>query len=289
MNKILELKYNKLLREGKTEVKAMQIVIEIDNKRKEKLKLSQTEESKNALAKLGQAANKGAKRSSETKKLMRESNLKYREENADQIKVQNEKKKITFANKTEEEKRLTNEKRSASIKAWWAANKDSDIIKSRNKKLSQINKDNNSMHKPGAREKSSLSHLGKKQSNETLVKRAKTREGKAARGESLGLKSKFYKVGDYMCQGSSEKKYIEDLYSTGVELPIGRGSFVETPYGVYHPDFEFKDRFVEIKSEYTYKIYNGELPNIDGVRSIDQKNKLEWTSNNYKRVEIVVI
>lgn len=289
MNKILKLKYDKLLREGKLESEALEIIREIDQKRKNRIRAGQTDESKKKLASLGQAANKGAKRSEQTKKQMRVSNLEYRKQNVDKVKLQNEKKKITFANKTEEEKRISNEKRSASIKAWWAANKNSDKIKERNKKLSVFNTENNSMHKPGAREKSSKSHLGKEQSNETKIKRAKTRENKAAKGESLGLKSKFYKVGDFMCQGKSEKAYIENLYAKNLPLPLKRGTFVETPFGVYHPDFEFEGYFVEIKSEYTYKIYIGEINNIDGVLSTIQKQKLEWTSQNVKEVKIIVL
>lgn len=218
---------------------------------------------------------------------MREANLKFRRENPELIKLQNEKKKLTFANKTEEQKRITNEKRSAAIKAWWESNKHSNDVKKRNSSISKTNK--GKVRSQESKSKQSLSNTGKKQSIETKIKRAKTRESKAARGESLGLKSKFYKVGDFMCQGKSEKAYIENLYANNLPLPLKRGSFVETPFGVYHPDFEFEDYFVEIKSQYTYKIYLGEINNIDGVLSKNQKEKLEWTSNNIKEVKLIIV
>lgn len=235
-------------------------------------------------------ANKGATRSEESKAKMREANLEYRKNNPSQIMARYVKSKSTFAKKSQKEKELIKQKQSTGQLKHWKAYKNTSKCVERNKKLSEANKGNkNSMLKPGAREKSSKSHTGKRHSIETLRLRAKNKQAKVERGEDTGLKSKYYKVGEFSCQGRWEKMYIEFLYVKNLPLPNKRGSFVETPTGIYHPDFEYDKCFIEIKSPYTYSIFNGETLNIDGIYSTEQREKAIWTSKNKKPVKLIVL
>jgi hypothetical protein len=92
---------------------------------------------------------------------------------------------------------------------------------------------------------------------------------------------KYMETHGYDVLGYTEKRYIEYLIKENKSLPIKEIRAGETtPYGIYFPDFDFGDYYVEIKSEWTYKIYNEENNN--------QRKKLEWTNNNVKQVKILV-
>lgn len=63
----------------------------------------------------------------------------------------------------------------------------------------------------------------------------------------------------------------------------------KTPHGQYIPDFDFGDRFIEIKSDFTLKVCKGEMPKTDGTYSNEQWKKIQWVDGNVKPVEIIVI
>lgn len=99
----------------------------------------------------------------------------------------------------------------------------------------------------------------------------------------------FYEVGGLVCQGKTEKCYIEFLISRNIQLP-SKGQVIKTPIGNYTPDFEYPDRYVEIKSPGTYKVMLGERPYIKGGRQNDlQKRKIDWVSANIKTVQVIII
>lgn len=99
----------------------------------------------------------------------------------------------------------------------------------------------------------------------------------------------FYKIGELRCQGSYEKFYIEKLIKDGVELPVN-GEPVKTPYGVYTPDFKKNNRFIEIKSQYTYDVLIGRKKSrFTNKIETNQYDKLKWVNTNYLPVEIVVV
>jgi len=229
---------------------------------------------------------KGQKRSLEVRKKMSESNKRYRKEHPEESKERYVKFKKTMSSKTQEEKDLTNIKRGESIKAAWSDPKNIKTYEKRNKKLSEANKGKKRSEE--SKRKQSLANKGKKQSEETKVKRAKTRMRKMAKGEYLGVRCKMYNVAGLRCQGGSEKAYIEKLIKENKSLPQ-KAMFVSTPIGIYHPDFEYQDRYIEIKSEFTYKMFNGEITNIDNRISLNQKEKVTWVSQNIKPVELIVI
>lgn len=91
---------------------------------------------------------------------------------------------------------------------------------------------------------------------------------------------KRYTVHGVLCQGNAEKQYLEFLFREGKELPI-RPKGIRVKSGLYYPDFEFEDRFIEIKSTYTY-----EKLMEDGNK---QFMKIKELSKLKKKVEIIII
>lgn len=99
---------------------------------------------------------------------------------------------------------------------------------------------------------------------------------------------KYYYVSGLRCQGSYERDYIENLIKNNEQLPTKPVNGVKTPFGFYFPDFEYSDRYIEIKSTYTYDICLGKKRNLNGLKSNNQHEKYKWTGENFKPVEILV-
>jgi len=123
-------------------------------------------------------------------------------------------------------------------------------------------------------------------------KRIKTRAGYSHSDETLKkIKSggfcKRILINGIECQGTWEKMYIENLIKENKELPIS-GNIYKTPFGKYIADFEFPDKIIEIKSFFTYKIFNKEIVGLDKKYS-NQKEKVEYVGNNLKVVELLVL
>lgn len=107
---------------------------------------------------------------------------------------------------------------------------------------------------------------------EDLRNRAK---GNNERGfENKGGRCQFFEVDGIRMQGRYELRY----YLECADKPT-KPNRIKTPYGWYAPDFEFHDRFVEIKSSYTIKT----------CVSNKQSKKIVWVRNNVKPVEIKVL
>jgi len=104
-----------------------------------------------------------------------------------------------------------------------------------------------------------------------------------------GNKQKKTIIKGLICESSFELKYIESLISKNIELPKN-AKRIETPFGYYTPDFEYEDRFIEIKCEFTYKVLIGESSfSKSGNYNPKQLNKIKWVSENIKNVEIIVL
>lgn len=123
--------------------------------------------------------------------------------------------------------------------------------------------------------KISKANTGKKRS-----KKSKNNYRNAAlKRTSTGSKyAHYYDINGILCQCKSEKKYIENLIKENKILPT-KPDYIKTPYGLRLIDFEYPDRFIEIKSKFTFKKYIGS----------DQEIKDKWISENIKLVEIIVI
>lgn len=103
-----------------------------------------------------------------------------------------------------------------------------------------------------------------------------------------GSKSQFIDTVIGKVQGSYEVAYLQKLLNENKTLPkLGRK--VETPFGLYFPDFEYDDCFLEIKSDFTWKVCKGEIPNPKGKLDDKQYHKILWTEKNVKPVQVIVL
>lgn len=139
----------------------------------------------------------------------------------------------------------------------------------------------NKKHSEETKKKISESNKGKigakfKHSEETKKRMRDIASKRIFTGSSM---NNYFIVEGLKCQGKSEKKYIEELIKNGLNLPKRCTSYIKTPYGNRLLDFEYLDRFIEIKSKWTYSFYIGS----------DQEQKDIWISNNIKKVEIIII
>ena len=89
-------------------------------------------------------------------------------------------------------------------------------------------------------------------------------------------------------QGSFEVAFLQQCINNGSQLPA-TGSSVQTPYGLYYPDFEYPENFVEIKSPFTWDICQGLRENAKGVKTDIQHRKIKWVDKNVKPVKIFVM
>jgi hypothetical protein len=86
--------------------------------------------------------------------------------------------------------------------------------------------------------------------------------------------------------GTYEVAYLQQLYMKKESLPMVNKKKIKTPYGTYTPDFEFENRFIEVKSDFTFKVANGEFVIKNYVKQIE---KINWVNLNIKPIEIVII
>ena len=101
---------------------------------------------------------------------------------------------------------------------------------------------------------------------------------------------KEFTVAGIKCYGTFEKKYIEILVSSNMDLPKNVDESILTDYGSYTPDFEFPDFYVEVKSRFTYDVLIGKKSYSKNRKSSpDQLNKISWVSNNLKKIRIAII
>lgn len=112
--------------------------------------------------------------------------------------------------------------------------------------------------------------------------------GKYSKRKNLGGKSKIYYVDGRMCKGKNEKKFLELNKNTLPEL-LQVPKYINTPHGNYTPDFELKDYYIELKSEWTYKVFLG-MCNFLGEETseIKQLLKLKWVDENIKPVKVLI-
>lgn len=137
----------------------------------------------------------------------------------------------------------------------------------------------------------SLAKMGVKLSESTKhnMTIAQQKLAKSGNRKQTGGICKRYDVGGITCIGTYEKHYIERLISNNSELPITNQS-INTPYGVYYPDFTYKHKHVEIKSDYTYDMLIGVKPNRwTGMVDTTQYDKIKWVHHNISPVEIIVV
>ena len=127
---------------------------------------------------------------------------------------------------------------------------------------------------------------GKKHSIKTKKQMSKSRIGNC--NNVTGPKSQFISTIIGKVQGSYELAYLQGLLNRGLTLP-SKPVRINTSYGSYFPDFEYPDRFVEVKSPFTWEVCIGKYPNGKGIKTNIQHKKIKWTSKNIKPVEVVIL
>ena len=149
----------------------------------------------------------------------------------------------------------------------------------------------NSGYRRNKSESISLTQKGKKRTEEVckILKIAQQTLAKSGNRKQTGGVCKKYIINGIECTGTYEKFYIEKLIIEGQKLPINSES-VNTPYGVYYPDFFNGKTYTEIKSDYTYDILIGRKINR-WTKKIDttQLKKIKWVNENIKPVDILVV
>ena len=101
-------------------------------------------------------------------------------------------------------------------------------------------------------------------------------------------KVKIFLESGLKCQGKREVQYIKELKKANKSLPK-KAEAHETPFGKYTPDFEFPDKFIEIKSTTTFLCAIGLCTfKGKGKPSDLQFKKIQWVAKNIKPVDIII-
>ncbi len=101
-------------------------------------------------------------------------------------------------------------------------------------------------------------------------------------------KVKFYVYSGLRCQGRKELRFLKECVRYNRPLPI-KPKRIKTPYGYYTPDFEYPDKYIEIKCKGTLLVSMGKL-SYKGLSKISDKQfrKIVWVAKNIKPIQIVV-
>lgn len=121
----------------------------------------------------------------------------------------------------------------------------------------------------------------------TKQKMSKSQLNNKNRLLTTGAKSRYIETVIGKVQGSYEVAYLQQHMDVSGSLP-SIGTAIHTPYGSYIPDFNCGDVFVEIKSEFTWKVCKGMEVNQKGIKSNIQYKKIKWVDKNVKRVIVLV-
>jgi transposase len=149
----------------------------------------------------------------------------------------------------------------------------------------------NSGYRRSKSESISIRQKGKKRSERVIeiLKNSQQKLAKSGKRVQTGGICRVYIIGGVKCQGSYEKFYIEKIINDGGKLPNNANS-VDTPFGVYYPDFILDSKFIEIKCDYTYDILVGKKINRFTKKfDTTQYKKIQWVNNNIKPVEILIV
>jgi transposase-like protein len=137
----------------------------------------------------------------------------------------------------------------------------------------------------------SISRKGLKRTEEVKLRLSIAQKKYAMSGKrkQTGGYCKIYDINGLKCQGTYERYYIEKLIKDNIQLPENTNSII-TPFGVYYPDFSYKDRLIEIKSDYTYDILIGEkMCRFTKKTNTNQLNKIKWVNDNIMTVDLLIV
>jgi hypothetical protein len=121
------------------------------------------------------------------------------------------------------------------------------------------------------------------------MKKAQLKINLSGKRKIKGGVCKFYKIKGLTCQGTFEKFYIEKLINENQKLPNNCGPIL-TPFGLYYPDFILDNKFIEIKSDYTFEVLIGNIKN-HFTNDFDNKQlqKIKYITENIGNVDVIVV
>jgi len=100
---------------------------------------------------------------------------------------------------------------------------------------------------------------------------------------------KVFEVEEVFCNGTFEKFFLEKMIKENKTVPKNCEP-IKTPYGMYYPDFQVNNHYVEIKSDYTYQILLGKEKNRWSKKfDFVQLKKIKWVNRNIRKVDIIVV
>jgi transposase len=149
----------------------------------------------------------------------------------------------------------------------------------------------NSGYRRDKSESMSILKTGKKLNDSVKknMKIAQQKLSKSGKRKQTGGVCKKFNVEGIECFGTYEKFYIEKLVNDNCQLPYNTTP-IETPFGVYYPDFSFDDRLVEIKCDYTYGILIGNVVSrFTRKKESNQYEKINWVNSNLKPIDILIV
>lgn len=96
------------------------------------------------------------------------------------------------------------------------------------------------------------------------------------------------------CQSKTEALIVKHLLARGYRPSRPKG--IRTEHGLYTPDFEFEDFYIEVKSPGTWRVCCGDEAFFEDSRdarlstpSNKQLLKIQWVDANVKPVVVVVL
>ena len=99
------------------------------------------------------------------------------------------------------------------------------------------------------------------------------------------FKVRMWEYKGLKCQGRLERKWCVQAFDDG--LKPTKPKKIKTPFGFYTPDFELKDKYIEVKGLHTFNVLIGKKTYTKvGTLSTIQLKKIEWLNKNVKPVEI---
>ena len=127
-----------------------------------------------------------------------------------------------------------------------------------------------------------------KKTVQNMIKAQKKISDSGKRKQTGGI-CKVFEIEGIFCHGTFEKFFLEKLLKENKPLPKNCEP-VKTPYGMYYPDFQVNNHYVEIKSDYTYEILLGKEKNRWSKKfDFIQLKKIEWVNENIRKVDIIVV
>lgn len=105
---------------------------------------------------------------------------------------------------------------------------------------------------------------------------------------NYGGNARLYEIDGRICKGKNEKKFVLENKENNPWV-LNKVDSIITPYGVYTPDFENKNFYIELKSTHTYDVLMGLYDYKKNKKgNLNQLKKINWVSENIKEVKIII-